>query len=258
MSLDLNDAGEQRTRGEVIPDGSFVRLVMHLKPGGANIPNQDPSDANLFKASNSSDAVGLDAEFTVVRGQHQGRKLYSFLTVAGGSVDEKGQSKGWLMTKPTIRAMVDSCLALDPKDTSEQAKAARRLQGFGQLHGIEFWAKLGIEPGQEIIDKVTGQRTGRFYDPKNTIERVVVPGDAEFAPLQAGQDVPPKPSGQAHAHPAAAAPAAVQAAAKPAWGNGIAPAAQAAPIAAAAPQQPAPAAATPAAAPQAGPAWLRS
>ena len=99
----------------------------------------------------------LDCEFTVVEGPYARRKFWQNFTVAGGKLDEKGQSKGWNISKSTFRAMVDSALGLDPKDESPAAKAearhpgaeaARRHRVRGAHHG-----RAGVEPA------VQGRRT---------------------------------------------------------------------------------------------------
>lgn len=255
MAVDLSGAEEQREAGATIPDGTFVKLVMNIRAGGSTVPDNDPMDNGLFKASGSSDAMGLDAEFTVTAGPYAHRKVFSWMTISGGKLDDKGQSMGWHMTKTSLRAMIDSAMGLDPKDASPAAAQARRVGGFAQFSGIEFWAKIGIEPGNEIMQN--GQGTGRYFDDKNVIERIVVPGDAEYADLRAGKEVAAKPKHKASVS-GAAAPSASTAAAKPAWGGGGAvvspsaspPAQPAIPGTAAAP------AATTAPQP-AGPAWLR-
>ena len=119
---DLNDAQPQMPPvGELIPDGTFAKVNMTIRPGGMN--GATPMDAGLLKASHSSDAKLLDCEFTVVEGPYARRKFWQNFTVAGGKLDEKGQSKGWNISKSAFRAMIDSALGLDPKDESAAAKA---------------------------------------------------------------------------------------------------------------------------------------
>ncbi len=105
-----------------------------------------PMDAGLLKASQSSDAKMLDCEFTVVDGPYARRKFWQNFTVAGGKLDDKGQSKGWNISKSAFRAMVDSALGLDPKDESPAAKQKRVIQGLKQLDGIVFAARIMVEP----------------------------------------------------------------------------------------------------------------
>lgn len=258
MALNLNDAPEQRRMGDVIPDGEFVQLQLNIKAGGTDLKGADAMDNGLFKQSNSSDAIGLDCEFTVLAPpQYAHRKLFAFWTVAGGAVDEKGQSKGWNITKATLRAMVESATGTDPKDESPQAKANRQIGGFKQLDNCPFYAKLGVEAGSERSD-----RPGTYYADKNIISYVVTPADPEYAAMRAGSPWPAaKPRNAPHTSAGkGGAPA------QPAWSGGGAsptptaakPAWQAQSSPPAAPAAPAPnsGTATQPAPAQSGPSWL--
>ncbi len=78
MPLDMNDAEPQRT-GELIPDGTFAKVAMTIRPGGIDGPNE--TDRGLLKASTSSDVLLLDCEFTVTEGPHARRKFWQMFTV---------------------------------------------------------------------------------------------------------------------------------------------------------------------------------
>lgn len=263
MALDANAGAPQREFGAVIPDGTFVHLVMNLVPGGKDMPPsgdaiQDQLDKGLFwPGSEDPNGRGLRAEMTVLDGEFARSKVFvNYMTVCGGSVDASGQSKGWLVTLSTIKAMINSALGLDPKDESPQAKANRVMRGFADLDGIEFWAKLGVETG--------GMRPGGGdYPDKNTLALVIEPDRPEYAQLKAGVVVLPQPRGTRSARGAAGGAAPVQAAAdasKPAWQRAAAPAQAAGAAAAAAATVPAAAQAAPVAAAVApvasGPKWL--
>ena len=122
MSFDMNDAEPQKS-GELIPDGTFAKVTMTIRPGGTD--GQSEIDRGLLKASNApgSDVLMVDAEFTVAEGPHVRRKFWQMFTVSGGKVDEQGVSIGWKISKASFRAMIDSALGLDPQDMSEAAKA---------------------------------------------------------------------------------------------------------------------------------------
>jgi len=234
MTFDMNDAEPQKT-GDLIPDGSFAKITMTIRPG--NVDGQGEIDQGLLKASNSpgSDVLMLDAEFTVLEGPHAKRKFWQMLTVAGGKVDETGVSIGWKISKSTIRAMIDSALGLDPDDMSEAAKAKRILRGLADLGGITFAGKIKIEPSGDPR-----------YGDSNKLDRVLLPNETVWRKVMDGETVPAQPSTRSRA---AAKPAA-QTSTAPAWANTPAPTS-------AAPAQPQPAAPAPAPAPAAtGPAWL--
>ncbi len=242
---DLNDAEPLRS-GEIIPDGTFAKVTMTIRPGGVDGPFD--IDKGLLKPSGSaeSDVLSLDCEFTVVDGLHARRKFWHSFTVSGGKVDEKGASVGWNISKRMFRGMIDSALGLDPTDMSDAAKAKRQLRGLADLGGITFIAKIMVEASDRYADK-------------NRLERPVLPNEKEWPLVMEGKDVPPSPSPRKKDSKAAPPPSSSQPAwqqtsstpapssspagntATPAWRQSAAPAASAA---TAAPAQPA------------GPAWL--
>jgi hypothetical protein len=247
MSFDMNDAEPQKS-GELIPDGTFAKVTMTIRPGGTD--GQSEIDRELLKASNApgSDVLMVDAEFTVAEGPHVRRKFWQVFTVSGGKVDEQGVSIGWKISKGSFRAMIDSALGLDPQDMSETAKTKRILRGLADLNGITFVAKIKVEPSGDPR-----------YGDSNKLDRVVLPSEPEWRKVMDGEVLAPSPS--TRARPKAASPASPTA---PAWGQpASSPLASAAP-AWSRPAQPGTAPATaPAAAPAAtpapsGPAWLNT
>ena len=205
MSYDLNDAQPQMAPiGELIPDGTFAKVRLTVRPGG--VDGATPMDAKLLKASQSSDAKMLDCEFTILEGPHARRKFWQSFTVAGGKVDEKGQSIGWKISKSTFRAMVDSALGLDPRDESPDAKAKRVLPGLKHLDGIVFAARIMVEPA-----------SNPQYRDQNRIANVVLPDEPQHAPIMRGETVAPEPV-NAPPRKAASAPAPGWQAPTPAWG----------------------------------------
>ncbi len=238
MTFDMNDA-ELPRGSDIIPDGSFVKVCMTLRPGG--IDGQGEADRGLLKAAKTpgSDVRMLDCEFTVVAGPHNKRKFWQMFTVAGGKADEHGVSIGWKISKGLFRAMIDSALGLDPQDMRDAARAKRMLRGLSDLHNITFAAKLRVEPASDPR-----------YSDNNRLDRVVLPNEPEWQRIMDGESVPAQPSTRtARAPAAAAAPA-------PAWAppvTAVAAPAQTPLWAPVPPQAPPPA---PAQAPTGGPSWL--
>ncbi|MDR0809868.1 MAG: DNA cytosine methyltransferase [Gemmobacter sp.] len=175
------------------------------------------------------------------------RKFWQSFTVAGGKLDEKGQSIGWKISKSTFRAIVDSALGLDPRDESPAAKAKRVLPGLRHLEGIVFAARIMVEPA-----------SSSQYRDQNRIANVVLPDEPQHAAIMRGETVPPDPvnapprKAASVAAPGWQAPAPAWGAAQPSpaapnWGATPQPAAAPAPAwgtqnAPPAPQSPAPAA----------------
>ena len=239
MSYDLNDAQPQMMpTGELIPDGTFAKIRLSIRPGGVN--GSTPMDAGLLKAASESDAKMLDCEFTVVEGPFVRRKFWQNFTVAGGKLDDKGQSKGWNISKASFRAMVDSALALNPKDMSEATKAKRLIQGLKQLDGITFAARIMVEPASDPK-----------YRDQNRLANVVLPDEAQYAAVMKGEAVDPDPINAKPRKPAAAGVAS----SAPAWATDAAPA-QAPQQQGGAPWTQQPQAAAPPQPAANGPAWL--
>ena len=201
MTFDMNAAEPQKT-GDLIPDGSFAKITMAIRPG--NVDGQSEIDKGLLKASNSlgSDVLMLDAEFTVVEGPHAKRKFWQMFTVSGGKVDESGVSIGWKISKSTFRAMIDSALGLNPEDMSEEAKTKRVLRGLKDFDGITCVAKIKVEPS-----------SNPQYSDSNKIDKIVQPNEAEWRKIMDGEAVPAAPGNRSR--PAQKAPASTA----PAWGS---------------------------------------
>jgi hypothetical protein len=194
--FDMNDA-ELPRGSEIIPDGSYAKVIMHIRRGGTD--GHGEADRGLLKPSKSpgSDVLSLDCEFTVLAGPHAKRKFWQSFTVVGGKLDEQGVSIGWKISKGLFRAMIDSALALNPQDMSEAAKAKRMLRGLSDLHGITFAAKIRVEAASDPR-----------YGDSNRLDRVVLPGEPEYARIMAGEALLPQPSNRPARTAAPATPAA--------------------------------------------------
>jgi hypothetical protein len=113
------------------------------------------------------------------------------------------------MGRSFIRAALNSARNVHPQDNSPQATAARRIQGFHELDGMEFLARVDIEKDSNGQDR-------------NVVKVVVEPDHPDYAKLM---EVPSKTTdggtsgAPAQAAPAYAAPAQQRApvTGKPSW-----------------------------------------
>ena len=199
---DFNDA-EQQQGFDLIPKGTIVPVRMVIKPGGHDDPAQGWTGGYATESFETG-AIYLAAEFVVTAGEHAKRKMWSNI----GLHSRKGPTWGQ-MGRSFIRATLNSARNAHPQDNSPQAAAARRIQGFYELDGIEFLARVDIE------------KDGKGQD-RNIVKIAVEPDHPDYARLM---DVSPKNSGSgssgapAQAAPAYQAPAAQRApvTGKPSW-----------------------------------------
>ncbi len=182
-NFDFNSAESGGGSFELIPAGTIAKVNIAVRPGGEG-------EGGWLTQSKSSDVQMLNCEFTVVEGELTKRKFWVNLAVSGGKVDEQGNSKAGNITRATLRAILESVRGVQPNDESDEAKRKRLVNGYGDFNGMEFWAKVGIEPAR-------GE-----YQAKNKLLAVVTPDKEGYG------GAPVQPAGNG---------AAVQPGQKPAW-----------------------------------------
>ena len=182
---DFNDA-EQQQGFDLIPKGTLVPVRMTIKPGGHDDPAQGWVGGYATESFDTG-AIYLAAEFVVTGGEHAKRKLWSNIRLHSKTRPTWGQ-----MGRGFLRAALNSARNVHPQDNSPQAAAARRIQGFHELDGIEFLARVDIEKDAKGLDR-------------NVIKLAVEPDHPEYAKLMG---VPPKTKtgGGASGAPAQATP----------------------------------------------------
>ncbi|WP_417251050.1 hypothetical protein [Castellaniella sp.] len=181
---DFNDAESQQSGFDLIPKGIIVPVRMTILPGGYDDPTQGWTGGYATESFETG-SVYLSCEFVVLSGEYAKRKVWSLI----GLHSRKGPTWGQ-MGRSFIRAVLNSARNVHPKDESPQAAAARRIQGFADLDGIEFLARIDIE------------KDGRGDD-KNVIHVAIEPDHPQYAKLMG---VPIKAT--AASNPTAAVPAA--------------------------------------------------
>jgi hypothetical protein len=202
MTLNLSSAN--KTQGlEVIPAGTLVTLVMKIRAGTVGVEG-------LCKRSSKGDSEGIDVEYTVAGGEHDGRKLYAFQLLDGVTA---GHAKAGEITRALLRAIFEAVNAIAPSDTSPEADARRNSATLAGFNGATFLATLEVEVGSQRKDG-----SGRYRD-KNIIGKILRVGDKGYRKL----DQPPPMPIERSAPPAPAAggtPAVVATPiARPHWGQ---------------------------------------
>jgi hypothetical protein len=187
---DFNDADSQ-TSYDLIPKGTIVPVRMTLKPGGYDDPAQGWTGGYATR-NETTGSVYLNAEFVLLEGAYAKRKVWSLI----GLLSLKGPEWG-NMGRSFVRGILNSARGLSDKDNSPQAQAARRINGFADLDGIEFLAKIDV--GKDLNG-----------DAKNEIRFAVTPNHKDWeAYSQSGGTWKPGGGVPAAAAPIPGAPASV-------------------------------------------------
>ena len=134
---DFNDA-EQQQGFDLIPKGTIVKVRMTIKPGGHDDPAQGWAGGYATESFDTG-SVYLACEFVVLEGPFAKRKMWSNI----GLQSRKGPTWGQ-MGRSMIRGILNSARNVHPQDNSPQAASARRIQGFHELDGIEFLARVDV------------------------------------------------------------------------------------------------------------------
>jgi hypothetical protein len=203
---DFNDA-EQQQGFDLIPRGTLVPVRMTLKPGGYDDPAQGWVGGYATQ-SYETGSIYLAAEFVITDGEHVKRKIWSNIGLYSGKGPAWGQ-----MGRSFIRAALNSARNVDPRDNSPKAASARRIQGFDELDGLEFLARVDVEKDSNGQDR-------------NVIKLAVEPDHPDYAKVMGvpskaktggGNSGTPAQAAPAHAAAANGAPQRAPVTGKPAW-----------------------------------------
>lgn len=183
---DFNSA-EDQNNFDVIPRGTLVKVRMTIRPGGYDDASQGWTGGYATQ-SMTTGSVYLNCEFVVLDGPYAKRKMWSLI----GLHSPKGPE--WAnMGRAFVKGILNSSRGLHPQDNSAQAQQARRIQGFADLDGIEFVAKVEMDKDQN-------------GDDKNVIRTAITPDHKDYAAVS-GNTVQPAASAQPASSPQASASA---------------------------------------------------
>jgi hypothetical protein len=158
---DYNTADVGGGSFELIPADTIAKVALAIRPGGEG-------EGGWLTQSKSSDAQYLNCEFVVLEGPYDKRKFWGNLTVTGGKVNEDGSSIAGNITRATLRAILESARNVRPDDENDAAKRTRLVNGYGDFNGMEFWARVGIEPARDQ------------YAAKNKLAGAITPDKPEY------------------------------------------------------------------------------
>jgi hypothetical protein len=174
MPIDLNDAK---------PDELLSSGVYYLEI--TVVPGRDGEGGYLRRAKNMRSLM-LELIYKVVGGERAGFKIWDYITVDLDETDDpvnlppivpdklSNFRTSVRMGRVKVRAIVDSAYGLLPNDDSDDARAKRKLNSYGELHGLKFYGQVEQRPG----------RNG--YGPRNYVDFVITPDLPDY-PQQSTQ-----------------------------------------------------------------------
>jgi hypothetical protein len=202
---DFNDADAQQGGFDLIPKGTIVPVRMTIKPGGHDDPAQGWTGGYATESFDTG-SVYLACEFVVTGGPFAKRKMWSNV----GLHSRKGPTWGQ-MGRSFIRAALNSARNVHPQDNTPQAAAARRINSFADLDGIEFIVRVDVEKDAKGEDR-------------NVVKLAIEPDHKDYAALMggmskgaAGGDHSGAPAQATPAYAAPARAAQPSATGKPSW-----------------------------------------
>ena len=170
--LDLNNADQQR-QFELIPNKTIVPVIMSIRPGGHG-------ETGELTLSKSSDAVYVSAEFTVISGLYQNRKIFDNIGIGGGKCDDAGNSIYGNMGRTRMRAILEAARNIKPDDFSQEAVKKRQIDCYSDFNGMAFLAEIRISKGKD------------GYEDKNSIKQIITPDHKLYQKIDADGYIPPQ------------------------------------------------------------------
>ena len=151
--LDLNQiTPDEGNDFALIPHGTIVRVIMHIKPqmDGVSIP--DLANDSIFRQSATTSAKWVECEFNIIGGQYDKRKVWHNIFFDGDKKNPSGVSMSREIGLQSLRKIIDSAKGLIPTDMSPEANAKRQISGLEALNGMEFCIKVAVEKGTNGYD----------------------------------------------------------------------------------------------------------
>ena len=164
--MDFNTADTQDSAFALIPANTLAKVCLTIRPGGAG-------PEGWLTQSRSSSALYLNSEAVIADGPTARRRIYTRIGFRGRNAGTGAEDTYANRGRALLRGILESAHGVRSDDTSEQARAKRSIRSFGDMSGLTFIAKIGIER-----DKNDPNDQGR-----NVIVAAIGPQHPEYAAL---------------------------------------------------------------------------
>ena len=142
---DLNDADPQRQTFEIIPQGTILRVKMSLKPGDQRDIRSPWREDGCATRNPQTGSVYLSCDYTVCEeGPYYRQKIWGRIGL------HSDKSPKWAaIGRSFMRGILESSYGIESDDKTERANGLRKIQHYGQFHGLEFVARIDVEVDPE-------------------------------------------------------------------------------------------------------------
>jgi hypothetical protein len=170
MSIDFNSS-ENQSNFDLIPNNTLAKVRMSIKPGGFDDQNQGWSGGYATK-NDSTGSVYLSCEFVILEGEYARRKVWGIIGLHSNKGPEWGN-----MGRSFIKAILNSARGFCESDNSPAAQSARKINGIGDLDGMEFVAKITTKKDQneELRNEIRFAITPDHKDYKTIMGAISTP-----------------------------------------------------------------------------------
>ena len=170
MSIDFNNS-ENQSNFDLIPNGTLAKVRMSIKPGGYDDQNQGWVGGYATR-NEATGSIYLSCEFVILEGEYAKRKVWGILGLHSNKGPEWGN-----MGRSFIKAILNSARGFSESDNSPAAQSARKINGLGDLDGIEFVAKITTKKDQneELRNEIRFAITPDNKDYKAIMGSIAVP-----------------------------------------------------------------------------------
>ncbi len=169
FTYDFNGAEAQQNAFQPIPSGTPVKVRLAIRPGGVG-------PEGWATQSRISDALYLDTEAVVLEGPYARRRVFTRIGLRGKGVGQGSEDRYGSRGRALILGILESARGVASKDTSERARAARTIRGYGDLNGMEFLARIGVEKN----------KSNPHDEGRNVLAAAIGPDQADYARLMGG------------------------------------------------------------------------
>ena len=158
---DFNTATPQTLSPRLIPAGTIAKVILKIHAGNYGTEG-------WLTHNERTGSIYLDTELTITEGPYARRKIFHLIGIEGSKRNSEGEDVWRQAGRTMIRSILEAAHNIHPNDESERANKLRKVANVGDINGLEFAIKIGIE----------NERAG--YSSKNRVSLIITPDHSQY------------------------------------------------------------------------------